>query len=54
MDHAQDGRPASTGASTSVKLEKGANSFTTNEARRRLEKAGFHDVEHLEKDFDGI
>lgn len=53
-DHAQDGKPASTGALTSVKLEKGANSFTEDEARRRLEKAGFHDVKDLKKDADGI
>lgn len=53
-DHAQDGKPASTGAVTGVKLEKGANSFTEGEARRRLEKAGFHDVKDLKKDADGI
>ena len=53
-DHAQDGRPASTGALTNVKLEPGANSFTESEARRRLEKAGFNDVKDLKKDADGI
>ncbi|XYD11949.1 hypothetical protein R1A27_32865 (plasmid) [Methylobacterium sp. NMS12] len=53
-DHAQDGKPASTGALTNVKLEQGANSFTEGEARRRLEKAGFHDVKDLKKDADGI
>ena len=37
-DHAQDGKPASTGAVTGVKLEK----------------AGFHDVKDLKKDADGI
>lgn len=37
-DHAQDGKPASTGALANVKLEPGANSFTESEARRRLEK----------------
>lgn len=53
-DHAQDGKPASMGELTSVKLEKGANSFTEGEARRRLEKAGFRDVKDLTKDADGI
>ena len=53
-DHAQDGKPASTGALTNVKLEKGANSFTENEARKRLELAGFHEVKDLKKDADGI
>jgi hypothetical protein len=53
-DHTQDGKPASTGALKDVKLEKGANSFTEGEARRRLEKAGFHDVKDLKKDADGI
>lgn len=53
-DHAQDGKPASTGALANVKLEPGANSFTEGEARRRLEKAGFHDVKDLKKDADGI
>ena len=50
----QDGNPASTGALTNVKLEKGANSFTEGEARRRLEKAGFKDVGDLKKDDQGI
>ena len=53
-DQAQDGKPASTGALKSVKLEKGANSFTEGEARRRLEKAGFNDVKDLKKVADGI
>ncbi|WP_375456130.1 hypothetical protein [uncultured Methylobacterium sp.] len=53
-DHAQDGKPASTGALTNVKLEKGANSFTETEARHRLEKAGFQQVKDLKKDADGI
>ena len=53
-DHATDGKPASTGAVSTVKLEPGANSFTENEARRRLEKSGFHDVKDLKKDADGI
>mgnify|MGYP006919974691 CR=1 FL=1 len=53
-DHAQDGKPTSTDALTTVKLEKGANSFTEGEARRRLEKAGFHDVRDLKKDASGI
>ena len=53
-DHATDGRPASTGAASTVKLEPGANSFTENEARRRLETSGFRDVKDLKKDADGI
>ncbi|MGH1573978.1 hypothetical protein ACRAWG_29180 [Methylobacterium sp. P31] len=53
-DYTRDGKPASTGALTGVRLEKGANSFTEAEARRRLEKAGFHDVKDLKKDADGI
>lgn len=53
-DHARDGKPASTGALAGVKLEKGANSFTEGEARRRLEQAGFHDVRDLKKNADGI
>lgn len=53
-DHGQGGKPASTGALTNVKLEKGANSFTETEARHRLEKAGFQQVKDLKKDADGI
>lgn len=53
-DHVQDGKPGSAVAPTNVKLEKGANSFTEGEARRRLEKAGFRDVRDLKKDADGI
>lgn len=53
-DHAQDEKPTGTGALTNVKLEKGANSFTENEARHRLEKAGFHEIKDLKKDADGI
>lgn len=53
-DHARDGKPTGTGSLTNVKLEKGANSFTENEARHRLEKAGFHEVKDLKKDADGI
>lgn len=53
-DHAQDGKPANTGTVANVKLEKGANSFTEGEVRRRLEKAGYHEVKDLKKDGDGI
>ena len=53
-DHAQDGKPAGTGALSNVKLESGANSFTEGEARRRLERSGYSDVKDLKKDADGI
>ena len=53
-DHAQDGEPADKGTGTSVKLERGANSFTEGEARSRLEKAGYGEVKDLKKDDDGI
>lgn len=53
-DHAKDGTPASTGALSNVKLEKGANSFTEGEARSRIEKSGFKDVKDLKKDDQGI
>ncbi|WP_375463324.1 hypothetical protein [uncultured Methylobacterium sp.] len=53
-DHAVDGKPAGTGTLANVKLEPGANSFTENEARRRFEKSGFHEVKDLKKDADGI
>lgn len=53
-DHAQDGKPMSTGTVGNAKLEKGANSFTEGEARGRLEKAGYRDVKGLKKDGDGI
>ena len=53
-DHAQDSKPAGTGTVTNAKLEKGANSFSEGEARRRLEKAGYHEVKDLKKDGDGI
>ncbi|MFC6742035.1 hypothetical protein [Methylobacterium tardum] len=53
-DHVQDGKPGGTVAPANVKLEKGANSFTEGEARRRLEKAGFRDVRDLKEDADGI
>ncbi|TXM98680.1 hypothetical protein FV242_27995 [Methylobacterium sp. WL64] len=53
-DHAHDGNSASTGTLANAKLEKGANSFTEGEARRRLEKAGYHEVKDLKKDGDGI
>lgn len=33
---------------------KGANSFTMNEARRRIEAGGFSQVSGLKKDRDGI
>jgi hypothetical protein len=33
---------------------RGANSFTMGEARRRIEKNGFHSVRDLAKDNDGI
>ncbi len=39
-DHAHDDRPAATGTGANAKLERGANSFTEGEVRRRLEKAG--------------
>ncbi|MCJ2067241.1 hypothetical protein MKK75_00195 [Methylobacterium sp. J-030] len=42
------------GATGSVQLEKGANSFTEGEARSRLAKAGFMDARDLKKDPDGI
>lgn len=53
-DHAHDDRPAATGTGTNVKLERGANSFTEGEARRRLERAGYLEVKDLKKDGDGI
>jgi protein CpxP len=53
-DHVQDSRPGGTVTPANVKLEKGANSFTEGEVRRRLERAGFHDVKELKKDADGI
>ncbi|WP_246694923.1 hypothetical protein [Methylobacterium sp. WL6] len=43
-----------TGAGANVKLERGANSFTEGEARRRLDQAGYHEVKNLKKDGDGI
>ena len=50
-----DANGANTGAATSnVKLEKGANSFTEGETRSRLDKAGFKDAKDLKKDADGI
>ncbi|MCJ2009394.1 hypothetical protein [Methylobacterium sp. J-092] len=53
-DHVHDNKAAGVGTGTNVKLERGANSFTENEARRRLEKAGYHEVKDLKKDGDGI
>ena len=53
-DHAHDGRAAATSTGTNVKLERGANSFTEGEVRRRLERAGYHEVKDLKKDGDGI
>ena len=53
-DHTQDGQVAAKGTGTSVKLERGANSFTEGEARSRLEKAGYGEVKDLKKDDDGI
>ncbi|WP_267427586.1 hypothetical protein [Methylobacterium sp. GC_Met_2] len=47
-------RPAATGTAANVKLERGANSFTEGEVRRRLERAGYHEVKDLKKDDDGI
>ncbi|MBP1180857.1 hypothetical protein [Methylobacterium sp. PvR107] len=43
-----------TGTAGTVKLEKGANSFTEGEARSRLAKAGYTDAKDLKKDADGI
>ncbi|MCJ2072769.1 hypothetical protein MKK75_28925 [Methylobacterium sp. J-030] len=53
-DLAHDGRAAATGTGMNVKLERGSNSFTEGEVRRRLEKAGYHEVKDLKKDGDGI
>ncbi|MCJ2100688.1 hypothetical protein [Methylobacterium sp. E-046] len=53
-DHAHDGKAATTGTAATVKLERGTNSFTEGEVRRRLEKAGYHEVKDLKKDGDGI
>ena len=53
-DHAHDGKAAATGTGANVKLERGANSFTEGEARRRLERAGYHEIKDLKKDGDGI
>ena len=53
-DHTHDDRSAATGTGANVKLEWGANSFTEGEVRRRLEKAGYHEVKDLKKDGDGI
>ncbi len=39
---------------TSAAPVKGRNSFTMNEARRRIEKGGFTQVTGLKKDADGI
>ena len=39
---------------TSAAPVKGRNSFTMNEARRRIEKGGFTQVTALKKDADGI
>ena len=50
-----DASGSNTSAATSnVKLEKGANSFTESETRSRLDKAGFKDAKDLKKDADGI
>jgi periplasmic protein CpxP/Spy len=46
--------PGGTGTAGTVKLEKGANSFTEGEARSRLAKAGYTDAKDLKKDADGI
>ena len=53
-DHADDGKAAATGTGANVKLERGANSFTEGEVRRRLERAGYREVKDLKKDGDGI
>ena len=50
-----DANSANTSAATSnVKLEKGANSFTEGETRSRLDKVGFKDAKDLKKDADEI
>ena len=41
-------------AKTAAAPVKGRNSFTMNEARRRIEKGGFTQVTGLKKDADGI
>lgn len=50
-DHAT---PSSTGTVPNAKLEEGANSFTEDQVRSRLEQAGFKDVRELKKDDKGI
>ena len=53
-DHTHDDKAAATGTWANVKLERGANSFTEGEVRRRLGRAGYHEVKDLKKDDDGI
>jgi hypothetical protein len=43
--------PADTG---SAPLAKGHNSFTSNQAKSRIEKAGYTDVSMLDLDADGL
>ncbi|MCJ2137317.1 hypothetical protein MKK69_25275 [Methylobacterium sp. J-026] len=53
-DHAHDGKTVAISTGANAKLERGANSFTEGEVRRRLERAGYHEVKDLKKDGDGI
>jgi hypothetical protein len=49
-----ENRASSEKFATSSALEKGSNSFTEGEARRRLESAGVSNVTDLKKDEQGI
>lgn len=47
-------QPVATTNANAPQPAKGANSFTTGEARRRIEKKGFSKVTDLKKDGDGV
>ncbi|EHM02851.1 hypothetical protein HMPREF9946_00756, partial [Acetobacteraceae bacterium AT-5844] len=52
---AQPGTPQrSEGPPTTATPAAGANSFTEGQARRRIEEAGFTDVQNLRKDEQGV
>lgn len=53
-DRPDANKPATAGAASSAKLEEGANSFTEDQTRKRLEDAGYKEVKELKKNDKGI
>ena len=54
VTHSRRDEPGSSSATTSTPPIEGANSFTEGQAKDRIAKAGFTDVQNLKQDDKGI